>query len=56
MHEIELQMGLQSGTDRDKRGIHRLRLLALRMQSQAQKDEDKVRVCMPYDRASFHVR
>ncbi|KAF9452206.1 hypothetical protein P691DRAFT_661552 [Macrolepiota fuliginosa MF-IS2] len=42
MHEIELQMGLQSGADNDKRGIHRLRILALQMQNLSQKEKCKV--------------
>jgi hypothetical protein len=38
MHEMELQMGLQSGS-KDTRGIHRLRLAALQMQNLAQENE-----------------
>lgn len=44
MHEIELQIGLQSRNGGDERGIHRLRLLALQMQSLARKEHSKVGV------------
>jgi hypothetical protein len=44
MHEVELQMGLQGGAEKDSRGIHRLRLLALQMQYLAQKEKEKKEV------------
>ncbi|KXN87915.1 hypothetical protein AN958_07925 [Leucoagaricus sp. SymC.cos] len=44
MHEMELQMGLQSGKNTDSRGIERLRLLALRMQDLVQKERENIQV------------
>lgn len=41
MHEVELEMGMQSHRGRDPRGIDRLRRLALEMESLER--HDKVR-------------